>query len=139
MGYDEEYEELLASAKSSPDTVDFQELRLACTRSSRYSPYTAASEGQCASGDVLGGIDGEAALDAALRTLGSNYLEIEAHLLAASEYRATGDQAKAKYHESCARGLLDSVLRSGDGRTPGTAFAVISVAEEYAVRAALAL
>ncbi len=37
------------------------------------------------------------------------------------------------------RGLVESVLASGDGKSPQTAFTVISVGEEYAILRALNL
>lgn len=37
------------------------------------------------------------------------------------------------------RGLIESILASGDGRTPNTAYLVISIAEEYSVMRALQL
>ncbi len=38
-----------------------------------------------------------------------------------------------------ARGLIDSILQSGDGKSEGTAFVVIEVAEEYSLMRALGL
>lgn len=47
--------------------------------------------------------------------------------------------AESKVHELWFRGLISSVLESGDGRTPETAYVTISVPEEYAVVAAFGL
>ena len=40
---------------------------------------------------------------------------------------------------TAARGLIRTILATGDGKTPETAFAVIAVAEEYAIIGALGL
>lgn len=50
-----------------------------------------------------------------------------------------GRSDEAHDHVLWYRGLIESVLTSGDGRAPQTAFVVISVAEEYAVLRALQL
>lgn len=133
MGYDEEYEGLLSKAKSTPESADFQQLRFAYARSSQYNPYGASTADLWALGEVIGHADGETAMGAIDETLESNYLDIRAHLLAASVHRSMGDADKATYHGRFAGGLLRSILESGDGHAPETAFVVISVAEEYAV------
>jgi hypothetical protein len=139
MGYDAEYEELLAKAKSSPELTDFQQLRFAYARSSHYAPYFVSEGDQRSLSEATGQTDGETAMKAIDRTLESNYLDIRAHISAASVYRGMGDAERATYHGRFAGGLLQSVLRSGDGRTPETAFVVINVAEEYAVLGSLGL
>jgi len=139
MGYDEEYEELLANAKASPESVDFEELRLAYAKSSHYFPYAVPSGDLYASVDVSSGTDGEAALSAVRQRLESNYVDIQAHLLAASVYGRIGEIERAKYHYVFGERLVRSILESGDGRTRQTAFTVISVAEEYAVLGFLGL
>ena len=51
--------------------------------------------------------------------------------------KSLGDEARADMHLRWLRGLIGSVLRTGDGKTPETAWKTISVAEEYAVIDAL--
>lgn len=84
-------------------------------------------------------MDEEAALEAVRRTLESNFLDIEAHLLAALIHGRLDETEKAEYHEYFAERLLRSILESGDGRSRQTAFKVINVAEEYAVQGFLGL
>jgi hypothetical protein len=66
-------------------------------------------------------------------------VDIIAHYLTAGALTELGRQAEAEEHIRWYRGLVESVLASGDGRTPETAFVVISVPEEYAVLRALDL
>jgi hypothetical protein len=139
MGYDEEYEELLANAKASPESADFQELRFAYARTSHYCPYAAPRGDLGAPADVVRGMDEEAATEAVRQTLESNYLDIEAHLVAALMHRRLDETEKAEYHSHFAERLLRSILESGDGRSRQTAFKVINVAEEYAVLGFLGL
>lgn len=60
-------------------------------------------------------------------------IDIDAHLIRAIALKELGRVAESDHHAEWFRGLVDSILTSGDGRTPQTAFVVISVAEEYSI------
>jgi Domain of unknown function (DUF4919) len=60
-------------------------------------------------------------------------VDIDAHLIRAVALKELKRLAESDHHLNWFRGLVDSVLTSGDGRTPQTAFVVISVAEEYSI------
>jgi hypothetical protein len=139
MEFDQEYEELLSKAKSDPETVDFQELRLVYARSSHYSPYHTPAGDQSSWEQLIRQTDGQAALRAVDGRLDQNYLDVESHLLAAFVYGRMDETTKADYHRRFGGGLLESILNSGDGQTPETAYTVIIVAEEYAVLGYLGL
>jgi hypothetical protein len=66
-------------------------------------------------------------------------VDIDAHFVSAVALSQLDREAEAQEHARWFRGLLASVLGSGDGRTPHTAYAVISIPEEYAVLRALRL
>lgn len=60
-------------------------------------------------------------------------VDILAQQITATALSKLGREPEAQAHVRMYRGLVDSILASGDGRTPGTAFVVISISEEYAV------
>ena len=64
-------------------------------------------------------------------------VDIDAHLIRAVALKELKRLTESEHHMNWFRGLVDSVLTSGDGRTPQTAFVVISVAEEYSILRAL--
>src|SRR5262245_24672571 len=66
-------------------------------------------------------------------------VDIDAHLINATALKELGRVAESQHHVRWFRGLVDSILASGDGRTPQTAFVVISVLEEYSLLRALRL
>lgn len=66
-------------------------------------------------------------------------VDIDAHLVTAAALTKLSRENEAEPHTRWFRGLVGSVLASGDGRTPETAWVVISVAEEYSVLRALRL
>jgi hypothetical protein len=79
------------------------------------------------------------ALDVSLPFLDRCPVDIDARLIASMALSKLGRAAEFEEHRLWYKGLVDSVLASGDGRTPETAFVVISVPEEYAVLRALGL
>ena len=55
------------------------------------------------------------------------------HMWAYGDAKHLGDNALMDIHKRWYQGLIASVLKTGDGKTPETAWKTISVAEEYAV------
>jgi hypothetical protein len=64
-------------------------------------------------------------------------VDIDVRLVTAVALKGLGSPLESEHHARWFRGLVDSILASGDGRTPETAFVVISVPEEYSVLRAL--
>jgi hypothetical protein len=69
--------------------------------------------------------------------LASCPVDMDAHYLAAVALTELGREEEAQAHVTWYRGLVESVLATGDGHTPRTAWAVISVQEEYSILQAL--
>jgi hypothetical protein len=68
-----------------------------------------------------------------------NYVRINAHIAAAICFRQLNQTQQAAHHDAMARGLMASILASGNGATAQTAFVVIAVDEEYSTIAKLGL
>jgi len=66
-------------------------------------------------------------------------VDIQSHAYLSGALQKLGRESEAQVHSKWGRGLVESILRSGDGKSPETAFEVISVAEEYAVLSAFGL
>ena len=62
-------------------------------------------------------------------------VDMDAHILRALALERTGRTKEAAAHHVWVRGLFESVLASGDGKTPATAYQVIAVFEEYSMLA----
>jgi hypothetical protein len=133
------YQELLGAAQANPGAADFTALRMAYTESSTYAPYAYDDELETALKSALAEEDWDAALHALQGLLANNYLNIDAHILAAALHGKQGDEEKANHHRQFGRGLLESIFHSGNGRSFETAWTVISIAEEYAVCKALGI
>jgi hypothetical protein len=79
------------------------------------------------------------AISTADSILSENFVDINAHLYCGYAYRQIKDTTKADFHYSIYEELIKSISASGDGRSPGTAFIVITTKEEYAFIDALGL
>ena len=77
-------------------------------------------------------------LEKAQTILKTTFVSIDAHVMSDIAYRQLGEPAKAEPHFRAARGLIGSI-RTGDGRSPETAWSVIAVWEEYSIMRILGL
>lgn len=128
-----EYASLLASLKSGKTDVDYARLRLSYMDSPEYKAAKDTSDAEKAMTEALNKKDYPAALKNAEAVLESNYVDIDAHYVAFEANRETGAVEKAKFHYAVFRGLIDSILHSGDGKSTEKAWVVINVHEEYVV------
>jgi hypothetical protein len=129
------YKELLEKAKKG-EAVDFREMRLMFFETPEYSPLTGMLDNRALSAH-LGQGDYAGAIKTAEAVLEKNFVDLNAHMVAYIAHRETKNEEKAKYHRAIAEGLLDSIKATGDGKSPETAYEVISISEEYAMFRAL--
>jgi hypothetical protein len=81
----------------------------------------------------LSSSDYRLAIEKATQMLNIDYTSMAAHKALTNAYYALNDTIKAQKHETILRGLLRSVLLTGDGQSCQTAWVVVQVAEEYFV------
>ena len=133
------YDDLVAQVKSGKLDTDYTALRLAFASSPRYEPYGALlvkvkeMMASFSAGDCPG------AMASAKAILETNFVQMDAHIVTGLCLRKAGDEDGARKERAVYDGLVNSVLKSGDGKTPQTAFKVIFINEEYKVLAALGL
>src|SRR5688500_1118682 len=132
------YESLLERVKKGDRTVDFTELRLAFYESSNYNPYAPMLTYRPLWGAVAQKNYAEA-IKVAQSVFEKNFIEVNANMVAHIAYRETGDTERAAFHRFMADGMLASIKSTKDGKTPETAFEVISVSEEYGLMRSMAL
>ena len=132
------YENLVARARAGDASLDYRALRDAYAETPAYQPYGGNTDApKRAMHDAFNAQDCGKVLAAADKVLAEIFVDIEAHLLSARCFEVGGDQAKAGAHRAIAKGLMDSIVASGNGKTPKTAFIVVTIDEEYAVLSAL--
>jgi hypothetical protein len=81
----------------------------------------------------------EEVLKIADSVLAKNFVEVNAHMAAQIAYQETGNAERAQFHKFMADGLLNSIKSTVDGKSPQTAFEVISINEEYGLMRSMKL
>ena len=125
------FDALIERAKKADPALDFGELRLRFAESDRYKAY--ADEQEEAMISAIVSDRPKEALDIVREILGRNYMNLDAHFTGALACNALNDAPCSAQHLYMARGIVGSILASGDGNSQMTAFRVISTSEELAV------
>jgi len=133
-----EYDSLIERLKSGDPNVDFGKLREAYAASSEYSPPGNA-EARKAMYDALNSKKYSEAINVAQKALKESYLDIDAHHVLSIAYRESNDPIRADFHHGVAGGLINAILKSGDGKSFQTAMVVLAIQEEYIILSVLAL
>lgn len=128
-----EYATLLAALKGGNTGIDYARLRLSYMDSPEYRQAKDTTDAEKAMWTALDAKDFASALKNADEVLESEYVNIDAHFVAYAANAQLGVTDKAEFHRAVFRGLVDSILKSGDGLSPKTAWVVITVHEEYVV------
>ncbi len=84
--------------------------------------------------DALGRQDNlDETIDIGLDWLNGCPIDVRVHFYTALSYIRLGQEAEAEVHKQWVNGLMESIIASGDGKTPETAYVTVSVNEEYDV------
>lgn len=128
------YETMVASIRAGHTDSDYVALRQAYAKSKDYDPY--GMKLQALVPEMLGAFgnkDCKTAVADAGKIGAIDYTDIDAHLVAALCFDDMGDKTESAFERAIFTGLVDSIVKSGDGRTPATAYRVVTLAEEYAL------
>jgi hypothetical protein len=128
---DSSYAILLERAKKGDKSVDFKDLRLAFADTDQYNPYGADRASRQKMFAALNVKEYAQALELAEKIVAGNFLDMNGQFGAFLAHRELGNAEKAAYHKFLFDGLVNSVHKSGDGKSTSTAFVVISTDEEY--------
>lgn len=129
-----DFKELKKRAMQHDTTLDFTALRFAFTKTRSYDPYgnkidkledkmrRAMDEGNF-----------EECLKNARKIVDKEFTNIRAHFFASVSCDSTGMPHVAEFHRWVWTNLIGSIISSGDGISPQTAYVVISIDEEYRI------
>jgi hypothetical protein len=127
------YDALLDQVKKSDPKADFLQLRMAFTRTANYKPYDSDNKARKGMTDAWEKKDLARAVALAQQVLKNRYVDLTAHWILSRAYAELKKADQAKYHRRVFDGLVQSILKSGNGKGPASAYVVISTDEEYAV------
>jgi hypothetical protein len=125
------YEALVDRAKNKDQTLDFRQLRFAYADST--GPKADTDEDKKAMMKAMREKDFVAVIKHADVVLASNYADMDAHFVEYVAHKERNEDDPASLHKFIFQGLLNSIVDSGDGKSPETAYVVIDVHEEYVV------
>lgn len=128
-GEGNKYNTLVEKLKKLDKTVNFKELRISYAETSGYNPYN-SDKNKDKMFSAYNSKKYEDVIKYGELVLSKNYVDIDAHFLCCESYKQLNNKEKADYHNFVTDGLIKSILSSGDGKTPKTAFQVINITEE---------
>jgi hypothetical protein len=134
-----DYARLRDQLKGGDLSVSFKQLRLSYVASPEYQKRQDTDEQHKQMMSALNARDFKSAVNNAETVLANDYCDIDAHFTEYISYRELGDSTQADFHHRAFRGLVQSILDSGDGKSTKTAYVVISVHEEYVILRVLGL
>jgi hypothetical protein len=133
------YDGLISRLAKGDLKIDYTELRLSYAFTKDYDPYGVATMGPLmAAFDAANREDCKEALKQAADILRRQFVNIGAHIVRRMCFEMTSDEL-LESERAITKGLGESVLQSGDGKSPKTAFVVVTLEEENFVLAQLGL
>jgi hypothetical protein len=131
-----DYAALVTAAKEGDPGTDYTAMRQAYAMIPDYDPYgkktnTLMRDGQAA----YVAKDCKTALEKFKAAIALDFIISDAHALAADCLEQAGDKDGEKREEAIAQGLFDSIIISGDGEKPDTAFHIVALQEEGVILA----
>ncbi len=126
------YEKILNRFINGDRKINFLDLRMSFTKTSKYNPYEKTLDTISKSMiDLLNEKKYKEAIKLADTILLKEYVDMYAHYACYYAFSALQDTNNATFHEYIMDRLLNSIVESGDGKTPASAFLVISNREIY--------
>ena len=127
---------LVTAAKEGDPGTDYTAMRQAYAMIPEYDPYgqktnTLMRDGQAA----YVAKDCKTALEKFRAAIALDFIIPDAHALSADCLEQAGDKDGEKREEAIAQGLFDSIIVSGDGEKPDTAFHIVTLQEEGVILA----
>ena len=127
------YSALVAKAAAHDDSVDFRALRVAWLDSKARARAGDTDQLREEMFAAVRDKDGARVRDKAEKILSIDYTDLMAHKMLRQACATLKDDACAELHHFVEFGLLNSIIRSGDGKSCATGWEAIQVKEEYFV------
>lgn len=115
------------------DKVDFAELRNTYAKREDFEKRCVLSSPKVAWGKAMEAGEFGKAYEIASTWLNQCPIDASAHMWAFGALKQLGEVEKAEEHKRWYWGIIDSILKTGDGKSPETAYVTISISEEYKV------
>lgn len=128
------YGALVEKAEAGDTNIDFTALRSAYAQSDVYDPYGVRSRKLALEGwDAFQKHDCDTVFAKTDEALKADYTIMFAHIIRGDCFEQAGKAADAERERAIGKGLADSILKSGDGKSMETAFHAETLGEENMV------
>jgi hypothetical protein len=127
---------LVTAAKEGDPGTDYTAMRQAYAMIPEYDPYGQKTNMLMRDGQAAYvAKDCKTALEKFRAAIVLDFIIPDAHALSADCLEQAGDKDGEKREEAIAQGLFDSIIISGDGEKPDTAFHIVTLQEEGVILA----
>jgi Domain of unknown function (DUF4919) len=127
---------LVTAAKEGDPGTDYTAMRQAYAMLPEYDPYGQKTNMLMRDGQAAYvAKDCKTALEKFRAAIALDFIIPDAHALSADCLEQAGDKDGEKREEAIAQGLFDSIIISGDGEKPDTAFHIVTLQEEGVILA----
>jgi|ERR1700733_2278533 len=125
------FEAWVAKAEAGDPSTDYTALRQAYVLSKDYDPYMGSSETLFMDAwKAFEAKDCDTALAKSEEALKINYTIGALHMVRSDCFKQAGDKVRSERELAIGKGLTDSLLASGDGKSVETAYVVVTMGEE---------
>ncbi|HUJ02169.1 MAG TPA: DUF4919 domain-containing protein [Rhizomicrobium sp.] len=125
------YDQLVAKAGQIQPDVDYTLLRLSYAQTAGYDPYGGATRALFSdTWNALQTKDCQTVMTKSDAFLKIDFTRAPVHIMRETCFEQQGDKSDAARELAIGRGLTESLLGSGDGKSPATAYVVVTMSEE---------
>jgi hypothetical protein len=133
--YDDRYSKLVRKLEAGQTNINYQEFRESFLESEQFKALGKQKSDletlRKTMHELMKKSKYGETIDVAKKMLSIDYTDMEAHKILQQTYKILGDASNQKKYHDIEFGLLNSIVKSGDGKTCRTAWPVIQVTEEY--------
>jgi hypothetical protein len=131
----DKYSKFVKQLEAGDTNINYQEFRESFLESEQFK-----TAGQLKPGlstlrkelrELMKGSNYSEIIDVANKMLSIDYTDMEAHKILRQTYKILRDTANERKHHDIEFGLLNSIVKRGDGKTCQTGWPVIQITEEY--------
>lgn len=131
-----DYAALITAAKEGDPGTDYTAMRQAYAMIGDYDPFGDKTNALMRDGQAAYvAKDCKTAMQKFRAAIALNFTLSDAHALSADCLEQAGDKTGEQREEAIAQGLFNSLISSGDGESPATAFRIVTMHEETVILA----
>lgn len=133
--FNDKYSEYVKQLELGQTDIDYQDFRFSFIESEQFIIANKNSEKlDSLKKEMYGNMKTKEyanVIDITKQMLGIDYTNMLAHKILRQTYNIVGDTINSAKYKTIQFGLLNSIVKSGDGQTCATAWSVIQISEEY--------